>query len=188
MIGVYAIINIVNKRKYIGGSSDLFSRWEIHLNKLLKNSHDNKYLQEDFNKHSYNNFHFKVIEFCSIKRLSQLEMMYIRLLNDDDYNITGLRDDTDRTDINKHERLFIKKPLPTEYVIKVFNYIMENKNENISPGVGKITRNTGLKSGEVGRIRDVLIKYGYLQPDKQKMQTLVIRDDLNLSDFEGEED
>jgi hypothetical protein len=80
------------------------------------------------------------------------------------------------------EPLFEKKVLNLDNLEKVFNYIIETKTGNVAQGIKKIAENTDLKIGEVTRIRDNLIKHGYLQPDK--MQTLVVKESLNISDFE----
>jgi hypothetical protein len=82
------------------------------------------------------------------------------------------------------EPLFEKKVLNLANLQKVFDYIQENRNENIAPGIKKISDNTEITTGEVGRIRDVLIKFGYLQPDNK--QTLIVKENLNLGDFEEE--
>lgn len=121
------------------------------------------------------------------KPSEEKEKIFIKVYEESEPEEIKLLEDSTTDPKETEEKLFEKKELHPEVIEKVFKYILENRTENISPGMGKISKNTGVNYSEVGRIRDVLIKYGYLQPDKQKMQTLVIRDDLNLSDFEGEE-
>lgn len=81
------------------------------------------------------------------------------------------------------EQLFTPKVLNLDNLQKVFDYIQENKTGDIAPGIKKISDNTEIATGEVGRIRDALIKFGYLQPDNK--QTIILKENLNLGDFEG---
>jgi hypothetical protein len=87
------------------------------------------------------------------------------------------------------EKLFEKKLLNLENIEKVFEYIINNlKPGNVSQGIKKIADNTNMSTSEVIRIREQLVKFGYLQSDKEKMQTLVIKEKLNLKDFEEDND
>lgn len=89
----------------------------------------------------------------------------------------------------KEEKLFEKKVLNLENIEKVFEYIINNlKPGNVSQGIKKIADNTNMSTSEVIRIREQLVKFGYLQSDKEKMQTLVIKEKLNLKDFEEDND
>lgn len=89
MIGIYQITNKINKKRYIGKSKHLTSRWQSHLNYLLKNKHVNKDLQDDFILYGCNNFTFEIIKECKPDELNICENYYIQLLNNDDYNIVG---------------------------------------------------------------------------------------------------
>lgn len=61
--GIYTIINRVNGRIYIGESLDIYRRWhKEHMPQLRKNIHNNKELQNDFNKYGEENFSFEILE------------------------------------------------------------------------------------------------------------------------------
>lgn len=60
--GVYKILNIVNKKFYIGSSSNFQRRKSSHFSSLSKNKHPNKHLQAAYNKYGENNFVFIIIE------------------------------------------------------------------------------------------------------------------------------
>lgn len=60
--GVYAIVNILTKEKYIGSTRNLYVRIHTHQYELNRNRHDNKPLQESWNKYGSKNFKYKVIE------------------------------------------------------------------------------------------------------------------------------
>ena len=63
--GVYCIKNDINDKVYVGKAKNLANRWERHKSKLLKNNHDNIYLQQDFNEYGIEAFTFFSIRICS---------------------------------------------------------------------------------------------------------------------------
>lgn len=60
--GVYRIINRKTGRIYIGSAKIFKSRYYQHIGSLRKGTHHNKFLQNDFNKCSSEDFLFEVIE------------------------------------------------------------------------------------------------------------------------------
>lgn len=91
--GVYGIINIKNNKIYIGSSNDIYYRWKTHKLLLSRNSHDNIYLQSDWNLYSEDNFIFEIIEYCDKETKLQKEQYYIIKYNSLDrqygYNINN---------------------------------------------------------------------------------------------------
>ena len=61
--GIYCIKNDVNDKVYVGKAKNLANRWEQHKSKLLKNNHDNIFLQQDFNEYGIDAFTFSVLEY-----------------------------------------------------------------------------------------------------------------------------
>jgi group I intron endonuclease len=49
--GIYKITNVLNNRVYIGSAREFKERWKNHQRSLINNKHQNKYLQNDFNKY-----------------------------------------------------------------------------------------------------------------------------------------
>ena len=47
--GIYCIENIINGKKYIGSSKDIYGRWVQHENELNKGRHHSSYLQHEWN-------------------------------------------------------------------------------------------------------------------------------------------
>lgn len=75
--GIYEIINLTTRKKYIGSSKDIPYRLSYHLSRLSHNKHRNKYLQNSFNKHGANSFVFRVIEYCPVEVLLAREQIHI---------------------------------------------------------------------------------------------------------------
>lgn len=88
--GVYAIVNLLNNKKYIGSSTNLRKRYRQHYNALSKNKHVNIHLQNAFNKYGEDKFEFWILETCDKVKdtLIFIEQKYID--SDGDYNICKL--------------------------------------------------------------------------------------------------
>lgn len=86
--GVYAIINVLNNKKYIGSTSNMRKRYRQHYNLLNKQLHPNCILQRAFNKYGEKHFKFRILEVCENIRetLLTIEQRYIDELGD--YNLS----------------------------------------------------------------------------------------------------
>ena len=60
--GIYCIYNNITKNFYIGKSQNITTRWNIHLEMLIKNTHHSKKLQQEFNKYDIDNFRFLILK------------------------------------------------------------------------------------------------------------------------------
>jgi group I intron endonuclease len=81
--GVYHIVCTVNGKRYIGGTSNIRLRSQVHQSALRKQRHANKALQSDWNKFGADAFVFEALEYCANDRvaLSALEQKYCNELH-----------------------------------------------------------------------------------------------------------
>lgn len=90
MIGIYKIENIINHKVYIGQSVNIEFRWKEHLYSLIRGLHENKHLQNSWNKYGSSAFTFTVLELCDTEELTAREQFYIDkfggINSDNNYN------------------------------------------------------------------------------------------------------
>lgn len=78
MSGIYAIVNAINGRIYIGSASDLGHRWSSHISLLKLDKHPNRYLQSSYKKYGEASFDFKIVEVIDKKeKLLEREQYWI---------------------------------------------------------------------------------------------------------------
>lgn len=83
--GIYKIVNIVNKKVYIGKASNIYTRFRSHKSYLRRNAHYNNYLQRSWNKYGENSFKFEVIEYCEKDILIERENYWMKHYNSFDF-------------------------------------------------------------------------------------------------------
>lgn len=88
---VYCIMNVINKKKYIGSTRNFKKRSETHLYRLRHDKHNNIHLQRAWNKYREKKFKWYILSPCSVKDLSKMEQKFITLFSTFDrkmgYNI-----------------------------------------------------------------------------------------------------
>lgn len=80
--GIYAIVNLINHKRYIGSSINTRKRWYGHKLHLRKNKHHSAHLQNAWNKYGEDSFIFVVLEECNESELIQREQFYLDHLAD----------------------------------------------------------------------------------------------------------
>jgi group I intron endonuclease len=78
--GIYKIENLLDGKKYVGLSTNIYRRWTDHRRMLMGGYHDNKHLQGAWKKYGEENFVFTILEECEDSQLSDREIYYIKLL------------------------------------------------------------------------------------------------------------
>jgi group I intron endonuclease len=84
--GVYSITNIVTNRVYIGQALNLRKRENRHRCGLSNNKHENRHLQNSYNKYGKDNFIFNVLLYCEPFELTRYEQKLLDIANNT-YNI-----------------------------------------------------------------------------------------------------
>lgn len=81
--GIYKIENVVNGKVYIGLSINIEKRWKTHLLEYCNpNSCEyDKILYRAIRKYGIDKFSFEIIKKCEPKKLSELEIFYIKKYN-----------------------------------------------------------------------------------------------------------
>lgn len=91
--GIYEIKNLIDNKRYIGQSVNIYKRWKSHRCELNNNDHKNSYLQNAWNKYGEKNFKFSILNTCNQEDLDSKEIYYITLHNttneDLGYNLTS---------------------------------------------------------------------------------------------------
>lgn len=60
--GVYMIHNTLHNRKYIGSTKDVNRRIKTHKRELEMGSHNNRFMQKDYNEAGPNSFKYVILE------------------------------------------------------------------------------------------------------------------------------
>lgn len=76
--GIYAIYCLGNRKRYIGLSNDIESRWKVHKRLLRTNRHGNMRLQSSWNKYSSKVFKFTVLQEVPKLLLGLHEVVWIK--------------------------------------------------------------------------------------------------------------
>lgn len=77
--GVYAILNVLNDKVYVGSAVDLSDRFRLHLLHINRGSHHNRHLQKAWLKYGAQAFVFVVIEYTDW--ILEREQHWIKELN-----------------------------------------------------------------------------------------------------------
>ena len=76
--GVYAVVNLVNGKRYIGSTVNSFrGRWAAHKRRLAVRKHCNDHLQNAWNKYGEDCFRFDVLERCLPANCLAREQYYL---------------------------------------------------------------------------------------------------------------
>jgi len=85
MCGVYTIINLKNRKRYIGGSSNVEHR--MHIQKLaIKNGDCSPLMRADLKEYGSKYFRVFLLEFCTRDELCEKENYYMAKYNTRDRN------------------------------------------------------------------------------------------------------
>lgn len=90
--GVYMILNIVNQARYVGSAArSLQHRRHEHWHSLRHNKHDNKHLQNAWNKYGESAFRFVPLQNCAPQDALSLEQKWHDEFKDAGYDLYNMR-------------------------------------------------------------------------------------------------
>lgn len=194
--GVYAIINLVNGKFYIGSSIGMNTRWWNHLIDLRNGTHENAHLQNSFNKYGEENFIFQIIEevdfdendkVASVKLVRKLEQIYLDYYQPFDkeigYNLNreangGKRQNTFEDIVNG------KSVFTLEQFNKAIDLLC-----NTTKSFGEISRETGITKSTIKGffyktvMSDFMKSFDFLPRTKSKKLERIIQDQGKLQEF-----
>lgn len=85
--GIYMIVNLLNGKRYVGSSVDIYNRLHEHQFNLIKNKAHNVHLQSAWNKYGEDAFIWTVLEFCEKDKRFDREQYFIDFIKPE-YNFT----------------------------------------------------------------------------------------------------
>ena len=116
----YRIVNLINKKIYIGSSIHIKSRWNAHKSLLKRNKHPNKYLQNAYNKHGKESFVFEIILYCSPKKCIFFEQrlldVYKPYFHENGFNLRNKAEANIGLTLSEEHKEKISKTLKGKYV------------------------------------------------------------------------
>lgn len=141
---IYKITNIANNKCYIGKSIDAYYRLKTHKKYLKNNKHSNPYLQNEFNKYSFKNFKFDIVEIVdNVDILNDKEKYWISYFSSNNkkfgYNMTDGGDGGDifknKSKVDKDEiinKQKLKRSKKYSMSKRQTDLILKLKQENLS--------------------------------------------------------
>lgn len=115
--GIYQLKNLVNNKKYIGSSCNLYARLYDHMYNMNHNHGHNAHLQAAWNKYGANNFEYTILEYCDPEIRLDREQYYIDDIKPE-YNLClNVIGNLNRI-VSKETRDKISQTLKTKYALK----------------------------------------------------------------------
>lgn len=144
--GIYCIENLINGKKYVGKSVDIYDRFSYHRSHLNRKDHDNSYLQNAWNKYGEENFKWYIIKEFPKNKLIEKEIFYIKKLKSKfpkGYNLTDGGDGSNNPSEETRKKMSIArlgKSLSEESKRKL------SENAEINPNYGMKNKHHSEKS------------------------------------------
>jgi group I intron endonuclease len=150
--GIYIIYCFANDKLYIGSTNNFKRRISRHKLDLTKNIHENKYLQNSWNKYGSSYFDFFIVEFVKEFNLLEREIWWISQF---DKLILFNLEPPGRPPVNKGEKhwLFNKGYLQSGSKNPMFGKVGSNK-QKVSVKFalkGKIRKESEKRNMSIGR-------------------------------------
>jgi group I intron endonuclease len=188
--GIYKIENLKDNKVYIGSSVNIENRYYTHFSMLRKGIHDNKHLQNAYNKFGKELFKHSIVEECNKVQLCEKENYYIKLYKSNNsefgYNMATVNEfrrntfnDEVKIKLSKYNLLkngnFSKFSLTNintneehifETLVDGANYLIiggfaKGKHRNVRMSISNCLRKIKLNNGYKGTIRKTCYKHKF---------------------------
>ena len=162
--GVYCITCIVNNKKYIGCSKNIYSRINNHKYNLEKQSlkQENQYFIDDFKKYGYEKFNYEVLEYTS-KNLKDKEFYYINLYD----TVNRKKGYNLRRDNSKNGMIPLEETRKKYSEAQRERFSKKEERDKIGKNFSKFWKeNPNIKERMVDKVSKALTKYKILQYTK----------------------
>lgn len=162
--GVYCITCIVNNKKYIGCSKNIYSRINNHKYSLEKQSlkQENQYFIDDFKKYGYEKFNYEVLEYTS-KNLKNKEFYYINLYD----TVNRKKGYNLRRDNSKNGMIPLEETRKKYSEAQRERFSKKEERDKIGKRFSKFWKeNPNIKERMVDKVSKALTKYKILQYTK----------------------
>lgn len=136
-VGVYAWVNKINNKVYIGSGDPLYTRLSDYYQSWYLSSRNSLYIVRAFNKHNMSNFSLYILEYTNSESVIACEQNWIDLINPE-YNtnpVAGSSKGYKHTD--KTLEIMRKASLGRTHTEEVKHLMSENRKGENNPFFGK---------------------------------------------------
>ncbi len=165
--GIYAIVNKINNKMYIGKSINIYKRVKQHITWLnTKNRNENRYLINSWHKYGKDNFEIKILEFLELNEdlLSQRELYWMKYYNTVDlkfgYNLR--MDSSTKMIVHKETRLLMSNV----HKERISKWTEEDRKNHGKLSIEFWENNPDIKLQMSKKVSDVNRKYNIIQYDR----------------------
>lgn len=109
MTGIYKISSIIKEKVYIGSAYNLLKRERAHLHLLRTGKHDNKILQNHFNKYGEEDLIFSILEYTTKEEILQREQFHLDTNELPTFNICTIAGSRAGTNVSEETKIKLSK-------------------------------------------------------------------------------
>jgi len=165
--GIYAIVNKVNNKMYIGKSINIYKRTKQHITGLnTKNKNENRYLINSWHKYGKDNFELKILEFLELDEslLSERELYWMSYYNttDSEFGYNLRMDSSTKMIVHEETRLLMSNV----HKERISKWTEEDRKNHGKLSIEFWKNNPNIKLKMSKNVSEVNRKYNIVQYDR----------------------